>query len=48
MTRVVKRKVSKEDMVARVKGIFARRICNRECPKGLGVYRPSDAVEGPE
>jgi hypothetical protein len=31
-------------MAARVKNIFDGRIRNRECPKALGVYRPSDAV----
>jgi hypothetical protein len=43
-TRVAKRKVSKGEMVARVKDIFAGWIRNRECPKALGVYRPSDPV----
>jgi hypothetical protein len=28
----------------RVKNIFNGCIRNRECPKVLGVYRPSDAV----
>jgi hypothetical protein len=43
-TRVVKPKVSKEEMAVRVKGIFAGCIRNCECPKALGVYRPSDVV----
>jgi hypothetical protein len=43
-TRVVKRKVSKGEMEARVKNIFGGCIRNRECPKALGVYRPSDVV----
>jgi hypothetical protein len=43
-TRVVKHKVSKEEMAVQVKNIFAGRIRNRECPKALGAYQPSDAV----
>jgi hypothetical protein len=43
-TRVVKRKVSKEEMSARVKNIIGGHIRNRKCPKALGVYRSSDAV----
>jgi hypothetical protein len=43
-TRVIKRKVSKGEMAARVKDIFSDRIRNRECPKALGVYHPSEAV----
>jgi hypothetical protein len=31
-------------MAAQVKNIFAGRIRNREYPKALGVYRPSDAA----
>jgi hypothetical protein len=30
--------------VARVKNIFTRRIRNRECPKVLSVYQPSEVV----
>jgi hypothetical protein len=30
--------------MARAKNIFGRRISNRECPKALGVYSPSDPV----
>jgi hypothetical protein len=30
--------------MARVKNIFGGRIHNKECPKALGVYRPSDLV----
>jgi hypothetical protein len=43
-TRVAQRKVSKAEMMARVKNIFDGRICNRECPKELGVYNTSDSV----
>jgi hypothetical protein len=31
-------------MMARAKNIFGGRIDNRECPKALGVYNPSDPV----
>jgi hypothetical protein len=30
--------------MARVKNIFGGRISNKECPKALGVYSPSDPV----
>jgi hypothetical protein len=30
--------------MACAKNIFGGRICNRECPKELGVYTPSDTV----
>jgi hypothetical protein len=43
-TRVTQRKVSKAEMMARAKNIFGGCICNRECPKSLGVYSPSDPV----
>jgi hypothetical protein len=43
-TRVVRRKVSKEEMVARMKNIFIGCIYNRKCPKALSVYRPSEEV----
>jgi hypothetical protein len=43
-TRVVRRKVSKEEMAARAKNIFVGRIRNQECPKVLSVYQPSEAV----
>jgi hypothetical protein len=43
-TWVVKRKVSKGEMAAQVKNIFGGHIRNREGPKALGVYRPSEAV----
>jgi hypothetical protein len=43
-TQVTKRKVSKREMVAWVKNIFGGRICNRECPKALGVYQPSNVM----
>jgi hypothetical protein len=43
-TRVVKCKVSKGEMMARVKNIFSWRIHNRECPKALGMYHLSDPV----
>jgi hypothetical protein len=43
-TRVARRKVSKTEMMARAKNIFGGRICNKECPKALGVYSPSDPV----
>jgi hypothetical protein len=43
-TRVTQRKVSKAEMMARAKNIFGKRIRNRECPKALGVYSPSDPV----
>jgi hypothetical protein len=36
--------VSKADMMARAKNIFGGQIRNRECPKILGVYSPSDPV----
>jgi hypothetical protein len=31
-------------MMARAKNIFGGRNCNKECPKALGVYSPSDPV----
>jgi hypothetical protein len=43
-TRVTQRKVSKAEMIARVKNIFGGRICNKECPKALGIYNPTDPV----
>jgi hypothetical protein len=43
-TRVARCKVSKEEMVARVKGLFAGRIRNRTCPKALNVYCATEAV----
>jgi hypothetical protein len=43
-TRVVQRKVSKAEMTARGKSIFDGQIRNRECPKALGIYNPSDPV----
>jgi hypothetical protein len=30
--------------MARAKNIFGGRILNKECPKALGVYSPSDLV----
>jgi hypothetical protein len=30
--------------MARAKNIFSGRIPNKECPKALGVYNPSDPV----
>jgi hypothetical protein len=30
--------------MARAKNIFGGQICNKECPKALGVYSPSDPV----
>jgi hypothetical protein len=30
--------------MARVKNIFGGRIHNKECPKALGVYSPSDPL----
>jgi hypothetical protein len=43
-TRVAQRKVSKAEMMARAKNIFSGRIRNKECPKALWVYIPSDPV----
>jgi hypothetical protein len=43
-TRVAHQKVSKAEMMARAKNIFGGRIRNRECPKALEVYSPSDPV----
>jgi hypothetical protein len=43
-TRVAQCKVSKVEMMARVKNIFGGRIRNKECPKALEVYNPSDPV----
>jgi hypothetical protein len=43
-TQVIRRKVSKKEMVAWVKSIFAGRICNRTCPKAISVYRPTEAA----
>jgi hypothetical protein len=40
----MKRKVSEGEMAARVTNILGGYIHNRECPKALRVYRPSDAV----
>jgi hypothetical protein len=31
-------------MIAHAKNIFSVRIRNKECPKALGVYNPSDLV----
>jgi hypothetical protein len=44
LTRVVQCKVSKEEMIAHAKNIFYGRIRNKECPKALGLYSPSDPV----
>jgi hypothetical protein len=43
-TRVPQRKVSKAEMMARVKNIFGVRIRNRKCPMALGIYTPSGPV----
>jgi hypothetical protein len=43
-TRVAQRKVSKEEMIAHAKNIFGGRIRNKECPKALGIYSPTDPV----
>jgi hypothetical protein len=43
-TWVAQRKVSNAEMMARAKNIFGERIRNKECPKALGVYNPSDSV----
>jgi hypothetical protein len=43
-TQVTQRKVSKVEMMACAKNIFDERIRNKECPKALGVYSPSDPV----
>jgi hypothetical protein len=43
-TRVMQRKVSKAEMIARAKNIFGGQIRNKECPKGLGLYSPSNPV----
>jgi hypothetical protein len=43
-TRVVKHKVSKAEMTARANNILGGRIRNRECPKALGIYNPSDPI----
>jgi hypothetical protein len=43
-TRVAQRRVSKAEMMARAKNIFAGQIHNRECLKALGVYSPSNPV----
>jgi hypothetical protein len=43
-TQVVQCKVSKEEMVAQVKGLFTGRIRNRTCPKALSVYCLTEAV----
>jgi hypothetical protein len=43
-TRVAQRKVSKAEMIACAKNIFGRRIRNKECPKALGIYSPTDPV----
>jgi hypothetical protein len=43
-TRVAQRKVSRAEMMARAKNIFDGRIRNKEFPKALGVYNPSDPV----
>jgi hypothetical protein len=43
-TRVAQHKVSKANMMARAKNIFGGRIRNKECPKALGVYSPSNPV----
>jgi hypothetical protein len=31
-------------MIARAKNIFGWRVHNKECPKALGKYNPSDPV----
>jgi hypothetical protein len=43
-TRVVQRKASKAEMIARAKNIFGGQIRNKECPKALGIYSPADPV----
>jgi hypothetical protein len=30
--------------MSHAKNIFGGRICNKDCPKALGVYSPSDPV----
>jgi hypothetical protein len=42
--RVAQCKVSKVEMITRAKNIFGGRIRNKECPKDLRVYSPSDPV----
>jgi hypothetical protein len=42
--QVAQRKVSKVEMIARAKNIFGGQIRNKECPKALGLYSPSDPV----
>jgi hypothetical protein len=44
LTRVMRHKVFKEDMVAWVKNIFVGRIRNWTCPMVLCVYWPTDVV----
>jgi hypothetical protein len=43
-TWVAQHKVSKAEMMVCAKNIFGGRIRNRECPKAIGVYNPSDPV----
>jgi hypothetical protein len=43
-TGVMQRKVSKAEMIARAKNIFGGQIRNKECPKALGLYSPSDPL----
>ena len=43
-TREAMRKVSKEEMVARVCQFFCGVICNKACPKAHSLVRPADPV----
>jgi hypothetical protein len=41
---VVNRKVSKEEMVARVSQMYSGRVKVKECPKAHSLKRPTDLV----
>jgi hypothetical protein len=43
-TQVTQRKVFKAEMIARAKNIFGGQIHNKEYPKALGIYSPTDPV----
>ena len=43
-TRVQQRKVSKQEMVARVRELFNGVIRNWTCPKAFSLTRPADVV----
>jgi ribosomal protein L23 len=44
LTREVNRKVSKEEMAARVFQMYSRKVKVKKCPKAHSLKRPADPV----